>query len=277
MPPEHEVAGSNPAGRIPSIGTKQNMSEQEEKTDSVGMPRFAVATVVVGLIASLMVIAVDFVSEDGGGSSASTEWVTIEPVRTPAPRKLGDEGSFALARTTLSAIEPSESGQLLFRVAGLVEVESGGNNDPVTVRCDVSSPADGSFIARTPQRRASWPRSSDDLGAQPVPDELVVRFRQSGDSILGLPVRDSFRTFTDSASPTGVIWDGFIERTQNWVWTMPQGTGDGGATLGYAVVFKTTSRPRAEISCTGSSGNSKRRVQLDATQQEWPLKAASAD
>lgn len=224
---------------------------------------------ILGLIATLGVIAVDLRS--GSGTADSTEWVSTEPVDTPEPVSLGDGGSFGLSRTTISAIAPIESGELLFRIAGVVEIDSARAAGPATARCDVTSPAAGSFIARTPKRRAAWPRPSIELQAQPVPEEIVVKFKRRSADVLGLPIRDSFRAFTDSAAPTDVDWDGFDKETQNWVWTMSEGTGQGGATLTYAVVFKTTEKPRAEVVCTASSGGRDARLTYDAVQQEWPL------
>jgi hypothetical protein len=242
----------------------------EQKSTSDRFPRGAIATVIVGLAAVLLVVAIDFIS-DGSASSESTEWVTVEPIETEASAPLGRGGSFGLVRTTLSAIAPVESGELLFRVAGVAEIDSGRSAGPATVRCDVNTPAEGSSIARTPKRRAAWPRPSVDLQAQAVPEELVVKFKRRGNDVLGLPVRDSFRIFTDSAAPTDVDWDGFDEQTQNWVWTMPDGTGDGGATLSWLVIFKTPEKPRAGIVCTGSSGGRQQQVRLRLAQQEWPL------
>jgi hypothetical protein len=233
------------------------------------MPVGAVAVVIFGLVATLGVIAVDLRS--GGGSADSTEWVTVEPVATPKPVKLGGGGSFGLSRTTIAAIAPIESGELLFRIAGVVELDSARAGGPAIARCDVTSPADGSFIARTPKRRAAWPRPSIELQAQAVPEEIVVKFKRRGAEVLGLPIRDSFRAYTDSAAPTDVDWDGFAKQTQNWVWTMSDGTGQGGATMAYAVVFKTTEKPRAEVVCTASSGGKDAKLTYKATQQEWPL------
>ena len=184
------------------------MSTDEQKSSSDRMPRGAIATVIVGLVVTLMVVAIDLVGDETG-SSDSTEWVTVEPVATETPVPLGKGGNFGLARTTISAIAPVESGELLFRVAGVVEVDSGNSPGPATVRCDVSSPAEGSSIARTPNRRAAWPRPSVDLQTQPVPEELVVKFKRRGNEVLGLPVRDSIRSFTDSATHTDFEWDGF--------------------------------------------------------------------
>ena len=245
------------------------MITPDNKRKSERIPTGAIAVVIFGLIATLGVIAVDL--RGGSGSADSTEWVTVEPVDTPDAAKLGDGGSLGLSRTTISAIAPVESGELLFRIAGVVELDSARADGPASARCDITSPAEDSFIARTPKRRASYPRPSIELQAQDVPEEIVVKFKRRGAEVLGLPIRDSFRAYTDSAAPTDVDWDGFAKQTQNWVWTMSGGTGQGGASLAYAVVFKTTEKPRARVVCTAASGGEDARLTYDAVQGEWPL------
>jgi hypothetical protein len=244
------------------------MSDTEEKSSQDRMPKGAIITVIVGLIATLGVLAIDL---RGGSGSDSIGWTTTEIVDVPPQREFGKGGTFGLTRTTISALVPTESGDLLFRVAGSVEVDGGRTVGEVKARCDVTTTAPGSMIARTQKRRAAWPRPSIELQDQPVPEELVVQFKRRGAEVIGLPIRDSFRTFTDSAAPTEVDWDGFEEQTQNWVWTMPEGTGEGGATLGWAVVFRTTQRPVARIVCRADAGRDRKTVEVSAEQQEWPL------
>jgi hypothetical protein len=168
-------------------------------------------------------------------------------------------------------VPPVESGELLFRVTGVVEIDSGSSAGPAVAKCDVISPAAGSMIARAPVRTAAWPRQSNDLQAEFVPDRPLIKFENPDGKVLGVPVRDSFRIFTDSSAPTEVSWNSESDRIQNWTWTMPEGTGTEGATLAYMVVFKTTSKPRARITCNGSSGGRSESVKLDAIQQDWPL------
>ncbi len=208
-------------------------------------PRGAIATVIVGLMATLAVIAFDITK--GGGTAVEIGWDTVEAVQTPEARELGSSGSFALARTSIAAIAPIESGDLLFRIAGVVSVDSGGQAKPTVVRCDITSPAKGSRIAQTPGARAAWPRPSDELQAQEVPEASVAIFKARGADALFLPIRDVFRRFTDSAAPTVVDWDEYEERNQSMIWDMPEGTGPGAATLGYSVIFRTLDRPRAEF------------------------------
>jgi len=251
------------------------MDESEPKTgqdNSNGrFPRGAIATVIVGLVATLAVIAFDLTK--GAGSAVEIQWDTVEEVETPPAQPLGPRGSFGLARTSLAAIAPIESGQLLFRVAGVVTIDSGGRTAPTIVRCDITSPAEESIIAQTPGARATWPRPSDELQAQDVPEASVALFKARGADALFLPIRDVFRRFTDSAAPTNADWDLYEEQNQSLIWEMPEGTGSGAATLGYSVIFKTVERPVARIRCEGSVANSQARVSVRAVQQEWPLDA----
>ncbi len=251
------------------------MKEPEDSPKSDRMPRGAIATVIVGLLVTLVVIASDLTK--GGGTAVEIEWDTVEMVETPKAGKLGPRGSFGVARTSIAAIAPITSGQLLFRVAGVVSIDSGGRDVPTGARCDVTSPAEDSRIALTPGLRAAWPRPSIELQAQEVPEASVAMFKARGADALFLPIRDVFARFTDSAAPTDIDWDGFDEQTQNWVWTMPEGTGPGAATLGWSVIFKTEEKPRAEIRCSGSVGDAETVVEVDALQQEWPLEPPDPD
>jgi hypothetical protein len=247
------------------------MSQPEESKKSEKMPRGAIATVIVGLIVTLGVVAIDL--RGGSGTAVDVEWDTVEVVKTPEAVKLGQNGSFELARTSLAAIAPIASGQLLFRVAGIVSIDSGGKALPTGARCDITSPADSSRIAQTPRLRAAWPRPSIELQVQEVPEASVAMFKARGADALFLPIRDVFGRFTDSVAPTDLDWDGFEEQTQNWVWTMPEGTGPGTATLGYGVIFRTEERPKVEIRCSGFVGDDDTTVEVEAVQKEWPLEA----
>jgi hypothetical protein len=251
------------------------MEKPENNPKSDRMPRGAIATVLVGLLLTGIVIASDLTK--GGGTAVEINWDTVEAVETPKAEKLGPDGSFGVARASIAAIAPIASGQLLFRVAGVVNIDSGRGEVPTVARCDITSPADGSRIALTPGLRAAWPRPSIELQAQEVPEASVAMFKARGADALFLPIRDVFARFTDSAAPTDVDWDGFEEQTQNWVWTMPEGTGPGAATLGWSVIFKTEEKPRARILCRGSVGEDETVVDVEAVQQEWPLETADPE
>jgi hypothetical protein len=249
------------------------MSDSQPQKDPNRIPRGALAVVAVGLIATLGVIALDFV---GGGTSAELDWTTQEAVDTPPKAKVGP-GSVSMDRTTLSAIGQNGGGSGLFRVAGAITVDSGGQKTPVRVRCDIETLDPDSSIARTPKRRAAWPRPSEKLQAQEVPDSAVVKFNAVGNDILGLPMRDVVRRYTNTLASSLVDWDGYDERVQNWVWNMEDGTGPSPAVLGYVVIFKTETKPDAALQCVTEIDGDRVTQRARATQQEWPLPEPEVD
>jgi len=248
------------------------MSDPQPDNKSDRIPRGAIVVVIVGLIGTFGVLALDWA---GGGTSAELTWTTIEEVKTPDEVKVGP-GTFSMDRTTLSAIGQNGGGEAVYRVAGSVRVDSGGNN-PTSVRCDIRSLDPDSTIARTPKRRASWPRPSDELQAQEVPESSVVKFNAVGNDILGLPIRDVVRRYTNTASSTLVDWDGFEDRTQNWVWDMKDGTGPSPATMGYVVIFKSSVKPDATLKCVADVDGNTVTKKARATQTEWPLPEPEVD
>ena len=225
------------------------------------MPRAVLVVIGVGLFFSLAAFALN---RGDWEASADLEWMTVEEIQTPPPARLEGGGGIELTRATLSAIPATERGDLLFRVSGVLLLDR--PKGEVSARCDISLPSSGK-VARTPQLRAAWPRPSEDLRIQEVPELMVVDFSDDGAELLGLPIRDSFRRYTDSAAPVTVEWSGFADRRQNWVWAFPRGTGAGQATLGFAVVFKTYRRPKAKVVCRAAGSS----VEAEAVQADWPV------
>ncbi len=290
MPPEHEVAGSNPAGRVfrragsparrfrprrieypphrrpMTDPAPQQTPDESAKRDRI--PRLAIAVVVVGLLATAAVYAI---AQLPGSGSLEIDWDTTEVVSTPPARDLGN-GSFAVARSSLSALAPNDEGGLIYRVAGVVRIDSGGRK-LTTVRCDVNSNAAGETnrMAHSSRLRAAWPKPSDALQEQEVPETSFVKFRTPDSKKIDLPIRDVVQRYIDTDAPTQVEWDGYIEDDQNWIWTMPNGTGVGAATLPWLVIFKTDARPKGTIKCKATVGDKSARVLIPFRQDEWPI------
>lgn len=254
-------------------------SKKETPPADPRIPRPALAVVAAGLLLSAAIFGLSLRS---GGSSAELDWDIVEPVRSPPVEKLGKNGSLSLARTSVSSLAPKDDGTLVFRIAGVVNIDSGGPA-LTTLRCDVSTTNGGdAMIARTNRKRAAWPRPSDELQRQEVPELAVVKFHAHGADILGLPIRDSFRRYTDSAAPTLVDWVGYEDRSQNWLWTMEKGTGDGSASLGYAVFFRSAERPEGEVSCMAKSAKrsgsvASARLRLPVRLRTWPIPEEPVD
>ncbi len=243
------------------------MDEEPRKDDRV--PRGAIAVVLVGLVATLGVLAIDFV---GGGTSAELDWTTTEQIDTLPGARVGP-GEMSMDRTTLSAIGQNGAGEALFRVSGLLRVDSKGERVPTQARCEIVVLDPESQIARTPNGKAAWPRPSNDLDLQKqdVPESSIVGFNAVGNDILGLPIRDAINRYTNSAVRTTADWKAYQERVQSWVWDMPKGTGPSAALLGYVVIFKTSERPEARLECEATiDGTTVTQIAM-ARQSEWPL------
>lgn len=237
------------------------------------MPRAALITVGIGLLVSVMIFGLRFVDL---GLSAEVDWAVTETVETPDPVGIPGGGSIDLARTSVASIAPTDRDELIFRVSGVVVASS--NEGPLRVRCDIDAADPETTVARTPKKRAAWPRPSEDLAIQEVPELLVISFSADGAETLGLEVRDSVRRYTDSADLTTVIWDGFEESSQNWVWEIPKGTRGVPVTLGYAVVFKTSERPAATIDCRASiDGGREAGIEAGVLQETWPVPGETED
>lgn len=246
------------------------MSRLKKSTEAIGrMPRTALIVVAIGLALSIVIFALRFTDI---GLSAEEGWAVVESVELPEEARASGGGRLDLARTTIASIAPTERGDLLFRVSGTVVASS--QKGPLTVRCDVAATDPATSIARTPQKRAAWPRPSEDLSIQEVPELMVISFSATGLETLGLGIRDSIRRYTDADALTTVTWDGFEENAQNWLWEIPKGTGGIPVTLGYAVVFKSTRRPSAVIECRASApGQAGADLEARVIQDLWPIPA----
>ena len=231
------------------------------------IPRVAIVVVVAGLVVSALIYAISFLP---GSGSLEIDWDTSEPVASPPAKTVG-EGSFAVSRTSLSAIAPNEEGLLLYRVAGVVSIDSGGRTN-TRVRCDVKSQVEGDTrMARSTKLRAAWPKPSEALQIQEVPETSFVKFSTGEDKKLDLPIRDVVQRYTDSSAPTVVEWDGYVEDNQNWIWKMADGTGPGTATMPWLVIYESETRPEGMIDCVASVGTESTRIKVPFRQDEWPI------
>ena len=233
-----------------------------------GIPRLAIAVVILGLLASLAIYGISHLP---GSGSLEIDWDTSEEIASPPSSEVGT-GTFAVSRTSLSALAPNEDGLLLYRVAGVTQVKSGPK--PATVRCDIRSGVNGNTrLARSGGLRAAWPRSSSDLDVkrQDVPEVSSVKFRSDESKKIDLPIRDVARRYSDIGSPVVVEWEGYVEDEQTWIWNLADGTGAGTATLPWLVIFEAEDRPRGTIVCSADIGGQSTKMVVPFLQEEWPI------
>jgi len=243
--------------------------QQDQSPSKDKFPRLALVVVAAGVFLSLAIYGLSFVH---GNGSLEIEWDTNEAIKSPPIEKVGS-GSFGVSRTSLSALAPNEDGVLLYRVAGVVRVNSGGRK-PTRIRCDVFSQVRGDTrMARSSKLRAAWPRPTTgaDLHRQDVPETSTVKFRTSDSKKIDLPIRDVVQHYVDTNAFVRVDWEGYTEDDQNWIWYLPDGSGVGTTTLPWLVIFESETRPKGKIECQATVDGKRTGVRIPFVQDEWPI------
>ncbi len=245
-------------------------SSTDQKSSSAGkLPGLAIGVVILGVVASLAIYGLSFVP---GNGSQEIDWDTKEEITAPPVQNVGN-GQFGVTRTSLSALAPNEDGLLLYRVAGVVRLDSGGRQAS-KVRCDIFSRAQGDTrMARSGHLRAAWPRPSSgvDVHRQAVPETSTVKFTTGDAKKVDLPIRDVLRSYVNTSAMTTVEWEGYTEDDQNWIWELPDGSGAGAVTLPWLVIFEAETRPKGKIECVATIDGKRSRIVVPFRQQEWPI------
>lgn len=211
------------------------------------MPRGALVVVAVGLLASLA--AALLTTDKSSGAAAQLEWAQKAPLPDSRPVAVpGGGGQMRLTEAGIRATGTNASGHALFRVAAVLAIDAGSPVGGGRIRCVLQGPR-YSEVAQTPNLRATYPRSSEELVKQPVPGEVEVEFNSHGVELAALELGDAFERF---ASERGVKleWPAYRVGRERWEWFLPPGPPSAPLRLGFASVWRTTAVPAAKISCT---------------------------
>jgi hypothetical protein len=217
-----------------------------EAREIAGVPRGAIAVIVVGLLACIAA-ALLTVSVSSGGESLSWDVSGKIPDSASGPLRITD--------AAIDSTRPNASGYRLFRVSGTANVDLGSFSGAAPVNCTVVA-AKNSILGRTPGERASYPLPSNDLPTQSVPDQSIVRFNAKGSDTVGVPVSDAFTTYTN-AKDAKVEWAPYKPGRQTWLWTLRPAKRTEPVTLSFATMWRTTSDPGATITCAAQAGKKK--------------------
>jgi hypothetical protein len=161
---------------------------------------------------------------------------------------LGKDGSLQITDAGFEATRANASGFSLFRVAGTLNVDLAQFDGRAEAHCTVRVPQDA-VLARTPNKRASYPLPSEDLRTQTVPELSVVRFNAKGTDVVGVEVEDAFDEFTNSPD-VKVEWAPYKKGQQTWDWVLLPRQRTEPVTLSFATLWRTTGDPGAKIACS---------------------------
>lgn len=211
-------------------------------------PRGALIVVAIGLIAC--VVAALASTDKGSGEAANLEWVqsgTGSDSKTVAVP--GGKGTMQLTETHIRATGTNVSGYSLYRSAATLTIDAGAPVGSSRIVCSSKAP-EGGEVARTPKSRASYPRSSEELSEQSVPEVVLVEFASHGSSLAVVNFEDLFEEGFASEKGIKVEWPLYRTGDERWEWFLPPGPPREELELPFATVWKTTRIPRVRIACT---------------------------
>lgn len=229
----------------------------ESPADS-NIPRGALVVVAIGLLAC--VVAAVASTDKSSGSSSEVAWVEEKPMPDSRPVTVpGGKGKMQLVEAALRATGVNEGGYSLYRSSAVLRVDGGSPIGSARIRCAIDVPK-GTEVAQTPGSRASYPRSSDDLFHQEVPEVVLALFASHGAELGVLEFGDLFENGFSSERDVKVEWPEYVVGEEAWEWFLPPGKPKQDLVLPFASVWKTTKIPAASIACEITTGAGKASV-----------------
>jgi hypothetical protein len=219
----------------------------DEPSADSNIPRGALVVVAIGLLAC--VVAAVASTDKSSGSSAEVEWVQEKAMPDSRPVTVpGGKGKMQLVEAALRATGVNEGGYSLYRSAAVLRIDARAPIGSARIRCAIEVPK-GTEVAQTPGSRASYPRSSDDLFHQEVPEVVLALFSSHGAELGVLEFGDLFENGFSSERDLKVEWPEYKLGEEGWEWFLPPGKPKQDLVLPFASVWKTTAIPAASISC----------------------------
>jgi hypothetical protein len=206
--------------------------------------------VALGLVATLAAALLS--TDESLGSAAELFWEDRAPLADSRPAPIPGGGSMQIVEAGLRATEPNVSGYRVFRAAAVLRIDAGSAVGKARVRCSTRAPG-GAEIAQTPDLRASYPRSSEELIRQELPERTLVEFNSHGTELATLPLGDAFDRFADERGVV-VEWAPYRVGREGWQWGLPAGQPARPLELGFASFWRSPDRVAARISCVVETG-----------------------
>jgi hypothetical protein len=216
-------------------------------------PRGAMIVIAVGLVACLL--AALLTADKSSGSAAQLEWVQRMPLPDSGSTSVpGGGGQMQLTEAGIRATGVNTSGYSLYRAAAVLRIDAGSPVGGARVLCSMQAPA-RTEVAQTPGSRATYPRSSEELIKQGVPEVVLVEFASNGTDLAVVEFGDAFAIGDNEesfASERGIKleWPAYRVGREQWEWFLPPGPPSEPLELGFASIWKTTAIPAARIACT---------------------------
>jgi hypothetical protein len=180
------------------------------------------------------------------------EWVDSKPIPNSRLADFGSGGEARIQRGEITSTEPNAAGYWLYRISATLAIRQPRNGPVEDATCTLETPTDA-IVGRTANRRAAYPRPSDDLAKQAVPRTIVVEFAAEGGETVGVRLSDAFGRYAVGAS--GLLeWAPFEEDHQTYLWVIERPRPGATQKLRFASLWRTTGRRLATIACNVGDG-----------------------
>jgi hypothetical protein len=211
------------------------------------MPRGVLVVVAVGLIAC--VLAAVLGTDKGSGEAADLEWVQSAPLPDSKPVEVpGGGGTMQLVDADLRSTGTNSAGFALYRSLAVLEISAGSPVGSARINCAMVAP-EGTEVAQTHNHRASYPRSSEELYDQEVPEVLLLDFSSHGDELAVVEVTDLPERLATERG-INLKWPEYKLRHEGWEYFLPPGKPKEDLVLPFLSAWKTTAVPSVKVSCT---------------------------
>jgi hypothetical protein len=210
-------------------------------------PRGALIVIAVGLLATMM--AALLANENLAGSVATLEWVEKAPLPDSKKAAIPGGGEMQLTEGEIRATEPNIGEYTLFRSSALLTISRGAAIGQARLRCSIRV-SNRAIPAKTPKSRASYPRSSEELSEQETSETAAVEFSSHSTDLAAVEMADIIGKRYTRQKGVVVEWAPFRIGQQVWKYGLPAGRPKEDLTLPFASIWRTTSRPAADIACT---------------------------
>lgn len=210
-------------------------------------PRGALIVVAVGLLAT--VLAALLANENLAGSVTTLEWVKKAELPDSKKAAIPGGGEMQLSKAEIRSTEPNISDYTLYRSSALLTISAGSAVGHARLRCSTVVPK-RTIPAKTPKSRASYPRSSEELSEQETSETAAVEFSSHSTELASVEMSDVIGKRYTRQKGIVVEWAPYRIGQQVWKYGLPPGRPKEDLTLPFASIWRTTSKPAAEISCT---------------------------
>ncbi|HEY1853458.1 MAG TPA: hypothetical protein VGG40_02630 [Solirubrobacterales bacterium] len=245
---------------------RERIGVEELKRDRP--PRGAIVVVALGILACI--VAVVATTSEGAGEAAHVEWVKEAKIAdSEAVNVPGAEQKMQLTKGQLRATGTNVSGYSLYQVAETLKIDAEAPLKGSRIRCSIAAPHGVEIGHSGNGLRTLYPRSSEGIYTQEVPETLLVEFSSHGGGLAVLEVAGYTKRWSTEKG-IKLEWPEFEEGTEHLDYFVA-GKPEQDLVLPFYAIWRAYGVvPKAKIACTLETGAGKSTVESEGSLKHLP-------